>query len=325
MDEFDLTRRLLGGGDDEAALARVGERLARAIDAEEAVKATARLRHRRRGLALAGVAACLAAITVISFVLPLDAPSAVASTLDHLRTVAAAAQGPKVGPDQFLYTHSEELDPVGMTVIGSPSLPSSSINTIVRLSVQTWIAADGSGERRSVATSVRFASDDDRSTWQAAGRPDLKWSPGQVLFEKYPSGQAPWFDVGSLPLDPSRLESTLRASLLRADEDGPLYQRIGEVLAQGDSSPDLRAALFDVASRINGVQLVGEVTDPLGRAGTAIALDWNGERTQLVFNTDTSDLLAMETYPLDSNGLPGPLTYWRAFYPTTVVDSAHTH
>jgi hypothetical protein len=213
-------------------------------------------------------------------------------------------------------------------MVGSSSSPTPSLQytIIARLSIQTWIGADGSGARRESASSVRFASSADRLAWDAAGQPPLAWTPGEVVFKTFGPDNAPWFDVGSLPTDPSALESALRAQRLEPGDtapadDGLLFQAIGEILAQGDSPPDLRAALFEVASRIDEVQLVGGVVDPLGRAGTAIALDWNGERTQFVFNTDTSDLLAFETLPIGSSGMIGDQPYWRAFYPTTATDS----
>jgi hypothetical protein len=46
------------------------------------------------------------------------------------------------------------------------------------------------------------------------------------------------------------------------------------------------------------------------------------ERTQLVFDPVTADLLSIELYPIQPDGSIGALTSWRAFHPATVVDSS---
>jgi hypothetical protein len=108
----------------------------------------------------------------------------------------------------------------------------------------------------------------------------------------------------------------------RAPGDDQVFLTIGELLAQGDASPRLRAALFEVAAGLEGVELVGDDTDPLGRQGIAVAIDGAGARTQLVFEPDSSTLLAIELYPISQDGSIGPLDSWTAVSPTTVVDSA---
>jgi hypothetical protein len=68
---------------------------------------------------------------------------------------------------------------------------------------------------------------------------------------------------------------------------------VGDLLRETTAPPPLRAALYEVAARIPGVQLVGAVRDPAGRRGVAVALvDEQGIRSELVFDPETSALLA---------------------------------
>jgi hypothetical protein len=188
-----------------------------------------------------------------------------------------------------------------------------------RLSIQTWIAADGSGYRQTTVGAVRFASEQDRAAWETDGKPPLP-APGDVRTERYSPADAPWFDASSLSSDANQLEASLRADPSLTN-DGQIYDRIGNLLAQGDSHPDLRAALFEVASSLDGIELLGSREDPRGRAGTAIAIDANGQRVELVFDPNSSRLLAIDTYDLLPDGSVGPLNSWTAFEATQVVDT----
>jgi hypothetical protein len=163
-----------------------------------------------------------------------------------------------------------------------------------------------------------FASDADHDAWIRAGSPELP-RPGEVRREQYPAGEAPWFEIDSLPKDPGRLLAALRSGELieHRPGDDQVFLLIGELLAQGDASPQVRSALFEVAARLDGVDLVGEVVDPRGRRGEGMALDGASSRTQLVFDPETARLLAIELY-----STPGDrLSSWSTFEPPTVVNS----
>ncbi len=57
--------------------------------------------------------------------------------------------------------------------------------------------------------------------------------------------------------------------------------------------PKLRAALYRVASELPGVQLLGAVSDPIGRMGVGVAYtdQARGVRLELIFDPTTSALL----------------------------------
>jgi hypothetical protein len=141
--------------------------------------------------------------------------------------------------------------------------------------------------------------------------------------DQYKPGEAPWLDASALPADPDALIEGFRQepAISGRQSDEQTFIEIGSLLAQGDASPELRSALLEVAARLGGVQLIGETTDPIGRTGVALAVDGENERTQLVFDPDTSYLLAIESFPIGEDGSIGPLESWAASEPATVVDS----
>jgi hypothetical protein len=316
MDEIELTRRVLGDpGEDSKARERVRARLKAAIRAEQRPP---RSRGPRFLLPAAAVAATLAIGLIVALLSPFG-PSAAATELRRLGAIAAAAEDPRLGPGEYALTRYEELVQESREHLETGV----SFAVVSRLRVQTWIAADASGVRRTEVVESEFASDLDRRNWIRAGSPTIPQA-GDVRIDQFAARQAPWFDLRRLPDEPGPLLAALRSGAVveRAPGDDQVFLTIGELLAQGDASPRLRAALFEVAAGLEGVELVGDDTDPLGRQGIAVAIDGAGARTQLVFEPDSSTLLAIELYPISQDGSIGPLDSWTAVSPTTVVDSA---
>ena len=131
-----------------------------------------------------------------------------------------------------------------------------------------------------------------------------------------------WVDLSELPREPAELLAALRSGSIvpRSPGDDQVFLLIGDLLAQGDASPEVRATLFEAAARLEGIEVAGAVIDPLGRDGIAVAIDDASLRTQLVFDPQTADLLSIELYPIRADGSIGSLRSWRAFHPATVVD-----
>jgi hypothetical protein len=109
--------------------------------------------------------------------------------------------------------------------------------------LETWWASDGSGEVRN------------RSTRQDK----YPYPPSGVYGEdEFPES----YDVSSLATEPGVLERQLR--------DGTFEGHIALLLETPYANPDLRAAVFEVASGIEGVTLIEDVHDPAGRAAIAL-------------------------------------------------------
>lgn len=306
MDEFELTRRALDEDEvDAAALERVRSRL-RAETRKE--------RARRRGRWVVAAAAVLAAVVVAIGLASPTPREAAASELRRLADIAEGQRPLRPGPGQFLLIRSEELRRESSSTIGVEG--SFEFNT--RLRVSTWVAQDRSGFRREeVLSSV--ISDADRQAWLDADRPQLE-VPRSL---EYLPGDVPIPDVSHWPTDADALLPALRSGELveRPPGDDQVFILIGEILSQDVAGPELQAALFECAARLDGVVLVGQAEDQLGRSGTAVELPSPGSRTRLVFDPDSAQLLAMEVYEADVAGRM-ELESWIAPQPTIVVDDA---
>jgi hypothetical protein len=145
---------------------------------------------------------------------------------------------------------------------------------------------------------------------------------GDIREERSRSGGYFWVDMSGLPRDPTELLAALRSGSVvpRSPGDDQVFLLIGDLMAQGDAPPDLRASLFEAAARLEGIQEAGEVTDPLGREGIGLTIDGVSLRTQLVFDPETADLLASELYPIRADGSIGARISWAAYHPATVVE-----
>ena len=108
-----------------------------------------------------------------------------------------------------------------------------------------------------------------------------------------------------------------------------MFVLVGDSLRETNASPAQRAALYAVAARIPGIDLVGDVTSA-GRRGIAVAKDddVNHVRSTLVFDPQTSVLLGEEESTLAGNsfGYPvGTRIETATYLQTAIVDSLGAH
>jgi hypothetical protein len=247
----------------------------------------------------AGLAVGAAIVLVVALVPGTESPqSAAAAALTHL--ASQATQEPiTLGPSQYLYTEVER--PTNVVTTGRAS--GASYSWYLSGSVQTWVAADGSG--RQVTTTdptPRFFSSADRTLWVAAGQPPLAIPPGQLSrTENFGPGSTsevntpvPLYDVSNLPTDSGALAmvlgnenqgsedlGTLPAGISTLDSVSAcdssscsLFERAAALLQGPDvgETPALRAALFQVLASVPGIQLLGTTVDPTGQSGLGLQL-----------------------------------------------------
>jgi hypothetical protein len=184
---------------------------------------------------------------------------------------------------------------------------------VVDKDVEEWISADLSGRRRETVVSVSFRTKEDRATWIEAGRPPLP-EPGEVLESLFAPGDLDYIPAQLVPADPPALEEALRnGSLGVRSQDGPgVFLLIGDLLAQGNLGQEQRMALLDVATDLEGIELIGTVTDPTGRLGLALSVEDGPVETELIFDEANGDLLA--SVSRDAQG-----EFWTAYLATDVV------
>lgn len=254
----------------------------------------------------AGAAALLVATLILAGFPPGDHRNAAAETLNNLGAVAAVQLVPQQPADltgavnTYRYMRSEGAHLV--MVQGVQGKGDRAVVALVPRNRELWVAPDGSGRIRETVGKPVFLGERDRADWEAAGSPSLDYAinqdfgPGGLLYE----------DFARLPTDPNALAAAIRA---RADKpSGPpvdveMFVIVGDLLREPGAPPQLRSALYEVAARIDGVELVGKVTDRAGRPGVAVAMTtdyWGAkQRFTLIFDPATSAVLAEERVLLE--------------------------
>jgi hypothetical protein len=324
MDEFDLVRSAVDDPKaDTLARERVRQRLRQAVAVQADGGGDGRRDRSGRRARVWWIPAAAAVIALILLTVQAVLPSgsggpreSAASELARLSAIAAA-QGPlPLRPGSYLYS-KEAFDGVHeVSYLGGGG----SFDLILRQELQTWVAPDGSGRRLTLTQGVEFASPADRAAWQADGFPGLP-KAGTLSEDRYGSGEAPLFDLSSLPTDPDRLLAAIRAGTVIAAPRGDraLLSTVGTLLAQANASPALRGALFKVAAGIASVTLEQRVKDPTGRPGIGVAMTSEGSTTELIIDPASSQLLAL------SLRLAGSPVGWRIFLERGVVTSQTAH
>jgi hypothetical protein len=237
---------------------------------------------------------------------PVTAPTA-AQFLLAASTRAATQPGPPILREgQFWYAKSQGFSEV-VDEKGHP-------HTRLPLVYESWTGPDGTGRI------VRRDGDE----------PPLDEPLGEVLGEPpnaiFPIGEryGTYQDLLALPTDPAALRANLVEQLRGYDGrplDVELFQNVNDVL-RGPAPPALRAALLEVASGIEGVELVGDVTDRLGRHGVAIAMtDEHGHRQEITLDPDTATVLGEREIEPASDNKPEEVLYESTVVANGVVNS----
>ena len=255
---------------------------------------------RRRWAVTIPAAAVLAAIVVaVAVIVPSNAPSAAAEVL------LAAADRAEVRPiaaTTTILTGGTATDMPGIryTRWESASLAMFSgqgdgfYSAIIRTTRDTWVAPDGSGRIAQTVHDVEFLSDEDRLGIEQLGE-DLYVG----INDEFGPGELSYPDYESLPTDVDQLEAVL-AEIPHGDwpNEVGVFWSIQQLLREGGTPAELRAALYRVAAGIDGIELLGDTTDRAGRTGTGVSLTYQGNGLQyqdwLIFDPDTTELLGEE-------------------------------
>jgi hypothetical protein len=168
-----------------------------------------------------------------------------------------------------------------------------------RVVVETWWATDRSGRLER-----------ETSTPDYGVPPGGTWGPGE-----FPGLE----DLSSLSTDPDRLavELGVRSAPGGASpqpavspepgqtaESGGLWRAVTALMEMPNAEPALRAALFEVAAEIPGVEVIRDAQDPVGRDALMLRISSEGAEKQLFFDPETYQLMAnVEDYA------PSPVWY----------------
>lgn len=300
VDEMDLLRTFRSDvpGAEPDQVDAAWRTLAERVDLHRAPERRA---ARRQWAIAAGVAAAAVAIAVaVPALLPGGPGGASPAAAKALRRVARVAANqppePVPAPGQYLYSRSWSEQTL-LYVVGNGEPNFLFTHPLTR---ESWIGLDGSGRIRETAGGITFPTPRDRVAWERAGRPDLR--AGETSDDTYGRSALSWRDFSKFPTDAEKLLRVLeKRELVGGDAaDWVTFQIIGELLTETYASPKLRGALYEVAANFPGVEFRGRMSDGAGREGISVAYVGGGWRQELVFDPDTSRLLAARWVMLDS-------------------------
>jgi hypothetical protein len=90
---------------------------------------------------------------------------------------------------------------------------------------------------------------------------------------------------------------------------------VRELLGEAVVEPQFCRAVYEIARRLPGVEVLDSITDQLGRPGRGLAHIERTHRTELIFSSDTNELLAYQQYLAAPQPFAptGTLHSWSAF------------
>jgi hypothetical protein len=264
MDEIDLVKAFRSSvpAPTEAELVVAREALLEAISAETI---TSRRAWRIRGPRWSFARVVLALGVAVGLVLAIPAllPSRVgpqASAREALLAIARQTASNPVGWEapvrgEYIYTKIQAR---------WPDCDHGSCD-LVSLERETWITRDGSGrviESRGEGRSDRLF---------AAGGLDFDWL--QELWTNDERKVRDYVERRTGSSDPSDFE---------------LFTTIIALIRDSEPLPEARANLYELAARLDGIELLGQVTDRLGRVGIGFAFTGSGVRQEIILDPETT-------------------------------------
>jgi hypothetical protein len=285
-----------------------------APEAEHAARAAllqrTRRRPRRPWLLAAPALVAAAALALVLVLAPShEAPATAATFLRRAaHNVREVVPTRPLKPGQYLYTSSSDAF---LTTVGDGPRPYS---VLVPHTRETWLALDGTGWLKTTSGDLKWLSEADRAAWVAAGRPKLSGNGEGAIGTNDQDGPAP-MTTPKLPTDPGALFAYLEKQAAGKGNGLHLemFTLIGDSLREAYTTPEQRSALYEVAARLPGVELVGKTADHAGRPGVAVAMSdpVNKLREELIFDPRSGALLGEQ-----ETTLPG---FWNHYAPGTVI------
>ncbi|MPZ23661.1 MAG: hypothetical protein GEU28_08965 [Dehalococcoidia bacterium] len=256
----------------------------------------------------AAIGVAVAAGVALAVASPLFDGGSGGTTASAAEALSEAAESAAVQPwspleaGQYIYSRSETAYVAGTAASGAegagqpvPIGGESPYTVIVPNVREVWVGADGSGRMVVTPGEPAFLTEEDRRNWEAAGQPDL----GEFAVDQtFAAGGLPYADPARYPTDVEQLRAVLLAEFADPDwnEAQTLFNAVGALLTEGSFPPELRSALYEIVASTEGIELIGEVVDPAGRSGLAVALDYGQDgfvgRYELIFDPETAALLA---------------------------------
>lgn len=272
------------------------------LAATELVEPTRVRRHRRHLMPLGalGLAAAVVAGVIVAVSLRGGAanppPAAAAVVLRRAAIAAEAAGGPRrLRPGEYWYVESIWTTPGVQLDEPTGRGDDTIVDALSTYERQAWIGLDRPSQVVShVVGPIRFLSAAARRQWVRLGRPrELPGYNGPLPPNAF---IRPYAQLLALPINVDTLWTMLyrdAGSGSSARKRHEMFTEIGDLLRENPIPARVRAALYLVAARIPGIELLGLTHDAIGRPALAIALNDTlyGQRDELLFDPRTSVLL----------------------------------
>jgi hypothetical protein len=335
MSELDLVRGLFPDRTaDDVARERV-----RAAVAAHAARRPRRLPRRRLVPAVGSIVAAGAAAAAAIVLLGGTSATVSASAARLLHQAARAARHDRavatLEPGQYLYTKSVDAY-LGTTAGTRPDGTTWEYSVLLPTTREIWLGRDETGWLHETGGEPTWLSERDRQAWIAAGRPDLASGPSDTRLAPGPGATGEMTSL-HLPSEPDALYAALKSE---AEGNGngtyeEMYTLIGDALRENYTTPAQRAALYEVAARLPGIELAGRTVDSAGRPALAVGMVSGDQhaRSVLLFDPTSYALLGEQTTVLAGNsaGYPAGTVVGHATYleqrvvdrvPAAVVNAA---
>ena len=331
------------------------QQLVRAAARASAAPAKPRRRIRLTLASALVVALVIAAVAAIDLGGGSGQANAATKVLEQAaRNSASGLAAPLLQPGQAWFTRVIDMiaspwEPLSRGQVPPITIvPTSTAIAESRSISENWTFYNGNarGRTRQVGRPQFYGSAAERKVWLATGahpRVTEGKSSAVIISNGFSVGTKTlsYQQVLHFPTDPTAVLNFLA----KADPAGSdALDSITSLLTQVPLRPAARAAVFRALEQIPGVRYLGAARDPLGRAGVAIALDRNATeriftingpknggvvhlRSQLIFNSGTTALLAQETLMLNPprvSGVRAPFpTSWTAYLTSRVVPQSN--
>jgi hypothetical protein len=261
--------------------------------------------------------------------------AAAAAALNNAALAAIETSDPVVGAGQYLLIDTTAV--YGATVSGALKENKPPVSYLTINDEQLYVPADRNGEwvwkRNPRVPYQTFGAESKRLAWDGydermagpEGNDELL-SAREGDFYSYPSPVSPKI-LAKFPTDPPELLSYIYHATEGGGQsrDGQALAFIAEVLRTGVPQAKLRAALYQAAALIPGIEIVEKQATFDGRIGIAIGRVENADhsRQDLIIDPATGLLIGERRVQLEAAwGYPaGTVTSWTAIT-TAVVDAA---
>jgi hypothetical protein len=248
------------------------------------------------------------------------------STQAVLLTAAHVAAAQPAGAGAYWYVKERDFEPTtpGYAGKGRPAKGVKVAREYGASFAATEESWTGASRTRTIVDEnlvFGFASAAGKKRWEAAGSPKLAGQAGigrtGPVASDYPFGgysynigaiKVSLAKAGKLPTTPGKLELLLHRAWKgltpqqRAATVGvanPSYAQylfqVAGALLTGPVTPGTRSAVYGLLAKESGLTVATNVTDPLGRTGTAIG---DGTGDFLIISPATAQVLDLTTYPV---------------------------